>query len=59
MNEDIALLLFFFEFATILANANVLLLPIFGANRVAPRLNNDAFECFDSLAHLFVQLLLH
>ena len=59
MYKDCVDFLLFLEFATSLSNSNVLLLPIFGADRISAGLNNDTLESLDPFAHLLMQLLLH
>jgi len=59
MDEDLFHFLLFLEFFIALANSDVLLLPVLSTNGVSTRLNNDALEGLDPLAHLLVQLLLH
>lgn len=59
MNKDFFDLLLLLEFALALANTNVLLLPVLGADRVLSGLDNDALEGLDADAHLVVQLLLY
>ena len=59
VDEHFLGLLLLFKFAFVLTNANVLLLPILGANGVSARLHYHSLESVHSLAHLLVQLLLH
>ena len=59
MNEDCIDFLLFLEFTFALSDTHMLLLPVLGADRILPCLNNNSLESFNSLAHLFVQLLLY
>lgn len=59
MNEYFFNFLLLLELSACLVNANVLLLPVLGAHRVSPCLENDTLKGLHSLAHLLVQLLLH
>ena len=60
MDEDFfCLFLFLAKVSFFLADADMLLLPALGADRVATSLDDHALESLNSLAHFRVQLLLH
>lgn len=59
MDENLVDFFLFFEIAFRLADSHMLLFPVLCADWVSSGLDDDALECFDSLSHLLVQLLLH
>ena len=59
MDEDLVDFLLFLEFSLALADSNVLLLPVLGADGISSGLDHHTLERLHSSTHLLVQLLLH